>query len=382
MQDETTFDVAVVGGGIMGCATALNLARAGLETVVLDRRGLCMEASGVNAGTLTHRTGPAAMQAYYTRAIRLWKSSPEWLGADVGFRERGGLTIGFTDKDAERIEAVYASRKDTEVEIEIVHGNRARELEPNLSDRVKLACWFAKDGYANSNRTGYGFHKALTRNGVSVRTGAEVLEIDSGDSGFSLHTRAGTLRARRIVIAAGAWVRKIVEMMGLEFTQTITCRVNMMNVMERMPRLFERIITHANGGLTLKQPDHGTILIGGGWQGLGSPQTGGVEIVRENLASNFRLTHSAFAGVADGRWVRGWLGIEARVATDDPIAGALPGVEGAFVVGCFHSGWTAGPYIGKLMADLIVGRDLELPLFDPGRVMRRKSDAAERVVES
>src|ERR1700691_988536 len=117
-----TFDIAVVGGGIMGSATALNLARAGLSTIVLERRGLCMEASGVNAGTLTHRTGPAEMQAYYTRAIRLWKSSSEWLGFDVGFRERGGLTIGFSEADAERIASVYESRKDTEVEIELIHG--------------------------------------------------------------------------------------------------------------------------------------------------------------------------------------------------------------------------------------------------------------------
>jgi glycine/D-amino acid oxidase-like deaminating enzyme len=370
-----TFDVAVVGGGIMGSATALHLARAGMRTVVLERRGLCMEASGVNAGTLTHRTGPAEMQAYYTRSIRLWKSSAEWLGADVGFRERGGLTIGFTESDSERIVAAFESRKDTEVEIELVHGNRARELEPNLSDRVKLACWFPQDGYANSNRTGYGFHKALTQSGASVRTGSEVLEIEPDDAGFTLRTRTGVVRARRIVIAAGAWVRKLIEILGLEFTQTITCRVNMMNVMERMPRLFERIITHANGGLTLKQPDHGTILIGGGWQGLGSPQTGGVEIVRDNLASNFRLTHSAFAGVAEGRWVRGWLGIEARIANDAPMAGALPGIEGAFVVGCFHSGWTAGPYIGKLMADYVLGRETELPLFDPARVMRPKQEA-------
>jgi glycine/D-amino acid oxidase-like deaminating enzyme len=156
----------------------------------------------------------------------------------------------------------------------------------------------------------------------------------------------------------------------------------MMNVMERMPRLFDRIITHANGGLTLKQPDHGTILIGGGWQGLGSPQTGGVEIVRENLASNFRLTHSAFAGVAHGRWVRGWLGIEARVANDAPMAGVLPGIDGAFVVGCFHSGWTAGPYIGKLMADFVLGKETELPLFDPARVMQGKSASASTKVAS
>ena len=74
------FDVAVIGGGIMGCATALNLARGGMRTVLLERRGLCMEASGVNAGTLTHRTGPVSMQPYYTRSIAMWKNAGQWLG--------------------------------------------------------------------------------------------------------------------------------------------------------------------------------------------------------------------------------------------------------------------------------------------------------------
>jgi sarcosine oxidase subunit beta len=155
----------------------------------------------------------------------------------------------------------------------------------------------------------------------------------------------------------------------------------MMSVMERMPRLFDRVITHANGGLTLKQPDHGTILIGGGWQGLGSPQQGGVEIIRENLVTNIRLTHSAFPGVAAGRLVRSWLGIEARVASGAPLAGALPGFEGVFVVGCFQSGWTAGPYIGKLMADMLLGNELELPLFDPARVLRNTAVTDKAALE-
>ena len=369
-------DIAVIGGGIMGCAAALELARAGLGTMLVERRGLCMEASGVNAGTLTHRTGPAEMQAYYTRAIQLWKTASQWLGADVGFRERGGLTIGFTERECERVAAAYEQRKDTEVEIALVDGARARTLEPNLSERVRLACWFPRDGYADSNRTGYGYAKALKAAGAVVRTGTEVLAIDAGDAGYVIRTKGQSIRARRVLVAAGAWVRKLVESCDLGFSETITVRVNMMNVTERMPRLFGTIVTHANGGLTLKQPDNGTVLIGGGWQGVGSPALGGRDIIRDNLATNLRLAHSAFPGLAKGRLVRTWLGIESRIADGKPIAGALPGHAEAFVLGGFQSGWTAGPYVGKLMASLICGAEPELPLFDPARVIRRRNEFA------
>jgi glycine/D-amino acid oxidase-like deaminating enzyme len=52
-----------------------------------------------------------------------------------------------------------------------------------------------------------------------------------------------------------------------------------------------------------------------------------------------------------------------------PLAGALPGVPGAFVLACVRGGYTIGPYIGRLMGDLILDREPEMPLFDPARVL-------------
>src|SRR5262245_28117903 len=155
MGPTNDFDVAVIGGGIMGCATALNLAGGGMRTGLLERRGLCMEASGVNAGTLTHRTGPVSMQPYYTRSIAMWKSASQWLGDDVGFRERGGLTVAFNDKEAARATEDFKRRKQQEVEIELIDGDRARDIEPNLSKHAVLASYFPRDAFANSSKTGY-----------------------------------------------------------------------------------------------------------------------------------------------------------------------------------------------------------------------------------
>jgi sarcosine oxidase subunit beta len=367
------FDVAVIGGGAVGSSTALNLARSGMRVVVIERRGLCMEASGVNAGTLTHNTGPEAMNKYYARAIAMWKTSPEWLGFDVGFRERGGMTVAFTEQEAAENEESCELFRAQGTPCEIIGGNRARELDPNLSTRVIQALYFPQDGYANSNRTGYAYHKALTAEGATVLTGAEVTTIDRSGNTFAIHAAGQTIRARRLVVAAGAWVRKVAALFNLEFTQTVTVRVNLMTVTERMPRLFKSIFSHAHGGLSLKQPDNGTVLIGGGWQGIGNPQIGGVEVARENFVSNLRLAHSVMPGLDKARIVRSWLGIEARMADSIPLAGPLPGVPDAYVIGCFTSGWTGAPYIGRLMADHVMDKQPELPLFDPARVIRPKT---------
>jgi sarcosine oxidase subunit beta len=374
IKSGSSFDVAVVGGGIMGCATALNLARGGMKTVLVERRGLCMEASGVNAGTLTHKAGPDFLQSYYTRSIALWKTTADWLHADVGFCERGGLTLAFGEAEAARLSAGFERLRNLEVEIELVGGNRARQLEPNLSERVTHAYYFPRDAYVNSYKVGYGYQRALVRSGVTVLTQTDVERIDDTGGGFTIGISGQVIRAGRVVISAGAWVRKLLGTLGLDFTETLTCRVNMMGVTERIPSLFKLVITHVNGGLSLKQPDNGTVIIGGGWQGLGSPRIGGVEIIRENLLTNLRLTHSAFPSIANARLVRTWLGIESRLVSARPYAGAIPRLEGAFVVGGFQSGFTAGPYVGRLLADLVLGNKLEQPLFDPAQVIGPKPE--------
>ena len=79
MKSIGHFDVAVVGGGVMGCATALPLARAGMKVAVFDRRGLGLEASGRNAGSLSPMIKRAEVVAHAMRGYHMWMSSREWL---------------------------------------------------------------------------------------------------------------------------------------------------------------------------------------------------------------------------------------------------------------------------------------------------------------
>ena len=66
------FDAAVIGAGVMGCSTALHLARAGMKVALLDRGPICREASGVNAGTLTMQMTRAALIPYALHAHEMW----------------------------------------------------------------------------------------------------------------------------------------------------------------------------------------------------------------------------------------------------------------------------------------------------------------------
>ena len=86
----------------------------------------------------------------------------------------------------------------------------------------------------------------------------------------------------------------------------------------------------------------------------------------------------AFALDATTRLVRTWHGFEGYVPDYLPLAGELHGAANAFVIGCTRGGYTIGPYVGTLVAEHILGKTTELPLFDPNR-FQTSAGASRRV---
>ena len=352
-------DIVTIGGGLMGSVTSWHLAQAGMDVALVERRGLGMGASGVNAGTLSIQIKRAALIPYALKGWELWRSTSERFGIDIGFHQTGGLTLAFTQDEAEMLEVRMLARREAGCPVEFLGRNKIRELEPNLSDAPILASYCPLDGYADSTATGRVYRQALKMSGVTVVERFEVAGIERLSQGFRVRSAAGdTIEARRLLLAAGAWLHKLVEMLDVDLP--IGFRVNMVSVTERTPRVLERILGVASGLLTLKQSANGTVLIGGGWQGKGSDTRGGYEILPDNLIGNLRLAVYAVPALRQTRIVRSWLGLE----------GHVPGVADAYILGCVRGGYTISPYIGQLMAQLILGKQPEMPLFEPSRPMR------------
>ena len=86
------------------------------------------------------------------------------------------------------------------------------------------------------------------------------------------------------------------------------------------------------------------------------------------------------------RVLRTWTGLEAYAPDNLPVIGALPGMDDAFVIGCQRSGFTCGPFMGHLLADLILGRQPELtiahPVFDPARLLTMRDDETSAAAQA
>jgi sarcosine oxidase subunit beta len=360
-----TYDCAVIGAGVMGCSTALFLARGGMRVVLLDRGAACRQASGVNAGTLTLQMIRAALVPYAMEAWKMWMTTPEWLdGGDVQSRTRPGLSVAFTDAEATMLEERARVRSQAGAPIELVNAKRAGEVEPGLNPAIKLAGYCPIDGFATAHLTGRTFLGALRNAGVEVREYCPVTGIDAG---FSLRTETGSIAAKRVVLAGGVWLEPMAAWFGIHLP--IKTLINQLVVTTPMPPVMQSVLGVASGLLSLKQFDHGSVLIGGGWQGNGDREHGPGFVIPDNLLGNLRLAAHTIPALRDAVILRSWLGLESETADVLPAIGPLPGVPGAWTIGCVPSGYTCGPFMGKILAQAILGESPALPLFPADRLL-------------
>jgi sarcosine oxidase subunit beta len=365
-----TYDVAVIGAGVMGCSTALFLARAGMKVVLLDRGAICREASGVNAGTLTMQMTRAALVPYALRAHEMWLNMPAWCdGGGVRAVSCPGLSVAFTEREAAMLEERAHFRRQAGAPIELVTPARAREIEPGLSDRALLVGHCPIDGFTSAYLTGRAFAPALRNAGVTLLENCAVRGIDTG---FTLDTAQGAIATKRVVLAGGVWLQDMAAWLGV--TLPIKVLINQLVVTERLVPVMRTVLGVASGLLSLKQYENGTVLIGGGWQGIGDRARGGLAVKPESFLGNVRLAAYTIPALREARVVRAWLGLEAETADALPAIGPIPGIADAWIIGSVHSGYTSGPYMGKLLAQAILGQAPELPLFPIDRLLQR--DAA------
>ena len=371
------YDLGVVGGGLHGSTVALFAARGGMDVALIERGALCREASGVNAGTLTMQMTRVALIPYALEGHRLWATASDWLGHDVGVVVCDGLSLAFTDEEEALLTERAACRRAAGAPITLISSAQAAELEPGLGRGVRLAGHCPIDGYANAYLTGLAYRRALVDTGAHVMENCPVTRLARDGRGFVAETGDGAVRFRRVVLAGGVWLEAMLAWLGIQLP--IKTLVNQLAVTERLAPAMRTVVGIASGLLSLKQYPHGTVVIGGGWQGIGSREAEGTNLHPDRLVGNVRLAVHAVPALANARLARAWTGFEAETADAMPVVGPVPGIDGAYVCGSIHSGYTSGPYIARLLADYLLGHAPAMPLFPLDRLLAEPKTIGDAV---
>ena len=388
-------EVLIVGGGIVGAASAYELARRGIQVTLLEADELASGATGRNLGYVwlhTRRVGPELDLVMATRD-RL-EALPEELDADFSLRTRGGLIYYTRDEQAPVIREFVESRMRDRVPIQLLSGDDARAMAPILSDSVVGASYCPLDAQIDSRRYVQAFARAAQRLGATIVEGTAVRTFERRDGHIDrVITDAGDFVVGTVVLATGAWTPFIGRQLGLDLpihsmrlqivrTEPMPPRleqilygpaaVKQYSIFQELPsfrdELFATAAENRHGLVLLEaacQAADGAYLLGCAMDYPGfdwHPDVAGIALVTEGLAASLPELRRA-------RFAQAWAGVLPFTADNLPLIGRAPGLDDVVVAAGHVFGNGAGPTTGRLVAEIIAGDtpSLDLEPFRPDR---------------
>jgi glycine oxidase len=212
-RQTTSFDVAIIGGGVIGLTVAWRAAGRGLSVVVLERGAAPGQGtSHVAAGMLAPiseallreqpllRLGLASAALYPDFVAELARAS----GGDPGYLRCGTLLVARDRDEVEELERELAVRRSLGLPVTRLRASEARALESGLAPGLRLALDIPDDHAIDPRKLTAALAAALVRGGGVLRTDAEVRTLSPADGWLELSS-GERVHAEQIVIAAGAW---------------------------------------------------------------------------------------------------------------------------------------------------------------------------------
>ncbi len=266
-----TFDIAIVGAGITGCAIARQLARFDLSICVVEAANdIALGASKANGG-LVHAgydPAPGTVKAQVNaRGCELYGTWAQELG--FLFRRTGSMVLGFNDEDRAHLEKLRSNGLANGVPgLSIIGPERIHELEPRASAKTTCALRCPSTGFVDPFEVAIAALENAVANGVTFMRSApvEAIEVAGSDdvaARFTLVTHAGDVHCRYLINAAGNGAADISHMAGAEEFQMVWRQGNIV-VLDKEPRALMPLYpvpTPVSKGVIVTGTVHGNTVI-------------------------------------------------------------------------------------------------------------------------
>jgi sarcosine oxidase subunit beta len=376
---SATCDVLVVGGGITGTATAYRLAQAGADVVLVERHDLNTQGSGYNAGSLHAQLqhepflqrGEAWARAYapatafLAESTELWLTLGDELGTDLEAAILGGILVAENEAQMRDIERKVRIERTQGLDVEMLSASDLQRIAPYVSERMVGGELCRSEGKANPLLATPALARAARQQGARLLLRTELQGLERAGDRFLARTSAGEVDARRVVSCGGTDAGHVTGLLGIDLP--VVGHAIQASVTEPVEPLVTHLLYFAGDMLTLKQARVGSLLIGGGWPARLSP-SGQPVVDAISLRANLALAESVVPALSQARLLRAWAGFVNGVEDWLPIIGEIESVPGLYVGVFPFMGFTAGPLMGRVLADLVLDRSRrDLSSFSPAR---------------
>ena len=357
----------IIGGGLHGMSAAIHLALKGVQTILVEKNITGRHASGVNAGGVRRLRRHVAEIPLVVAALERWMNLSSLLGEHAplcGFVPGvGQIAVAENQADLHWIETRAAEvRALGWTHEEVIGRTELRRLVPALAEHCIGGLISRGDGHAIPYLTSQAFRLRALELGVTLQEQTRVVGLDSATQGlWRVHTTSGIFEADIVVNCAGAWAWQIAEMIGENLPRTYFAPSMM--VTARMPHFLDPVVLGIGRKLSFKQSETGTVVIGGGINGVADLENETAEPRPERLPISARTVCDLFPIMQRATVIRAWAGLEARMPDEIPVIGPSSVAAGLFhAFGFSGHGFALAPIVGALLTELILEGQSSLPI--------------------
>ena len=373
---RTSAEVVIVGGGCMGASVAYHLTRRGLTDIVLIEREamLATGSTGRNAGGFRHQFSNAANISLSIESIRLLERFEDEVGYAADVHQHGYLFLLSSAASVAAFQSHVALQRSMGVDVAWLDPAEAASVAPGITtDGLLGATFCARDGIADPNGVTMGFAKAAEAAGAEIWRGTEVTGIESANGRITgVTTTRGSVSSRVVVNAAGPQAGLVARLAGVElpvlpyrrhiFIAKPPPGVDWDRPSDGVARVPATRVLVIDFETTFYFHREGANLL----FGMGDPaEPSGFDMtVRWDFLDEVtRVALGRLPALADAEVSHAWAGLYEMTPDAMPIIAPSPEPRGLYFINGFSGhGFQHSPAAGRILADLIVGRDPGLDL--------------------
>ena len=366
-------DVAIIGGGVMGCAIAWQLSKSGVSCALVERNSFGGGASGTTAGVV----GPLWLidpedQDLFLLGLRSLELFPLWAaelaeaGVNPEFQQTGVLKVAFSEDEVEELAGMHRWQSQLNFGVKWLEQYDVLQREPQTSPEVQAAVFSPQEGCVRGQRLCDALAHAAGRAGAELYEGVEVHALcHDGDRVAGIETTVGSIAAGQVVLAAGPWS-------GIASRWTVpggpldlpVRGVKGQRILLRRPGFMPRSPVR-NSAVYVVPRLGGNILVASTREEGRSDET----VTAEGISTLVSGAVRSFPLLGDASFVGGRAGVRPATPDGRPIIGPVPGVEGLTIAtGHDAVGIMLSPGTAELVTQyLLDGNDSPLQSFSASR---------------
>ena len=359
------YDVTIIGGGVIGCAIARELAQYRLRVILLDKE--------CEVGFGTSKSNSGIIHAGHHSSTDMLKGRLEWDGNQkwdtlceqlgFGFERIGELTVAFTEEQRETLGDLLKQGGEKGVPgLEIWEPERIRAEEPALSHDILGALHAPTAGVINPYEACFALVESARANGVEIAVNFAVESLSPNDDGWSVRGGGREVNSQFVINAAGVYADRVAEMAGVGTFQIHPRKGEEYLLDKRLRGMVKKVIfpvpTATSKGILVIPTFDGTLMVG-----PTAHETEDREDITTSMAGSdkvFENVQKVVPGISERDCIAEFAGLRAVADGEDFIIGPTAAKGFINVAGIQSPGLTAAPAIAEMVADILADEGLRL----------------------